>query len=362
MLRKNTNRIIFLSKYSEKGASSRYRIYQYLQYYYNIFPDIKIYPLLDDFYFHHLYNTDSKNILFKIFKAYLKRIIIVLFSNRSILFYIGGGELFPYFPSLFEKYLNFRKIKFILDYDDAIFHNYDNNKNKIIQYLLKDKIKKCIKYASCIITGSPYLTNYARKFNSNVIEIPTSIDIMGYSVKQSIGNKDKFRIGWIGSQTTSKNIIQIIPALKRILDETNSEIILIGFNKNLDIGIDCSIIKWDKNLEVEQMKCFDIGIMPLDDNLFNNGKCGFKLIQYMACGIPTIATPLEANIKIDRYKQNLFAATNDEWYSALMYAYQNKNLLIEVGKKNREVVEEYYCIQKNYLKYVSIIKGLITLS
>jgi glycosyltransferase involved in cell wall biosynthesis len=98
--------------------------------------------------------------------------------------------------------------------------------------------------------------------------------------------------------------------------------------------------------------------MPLEDNPFNRGKCGFKLVQYMACGLPTISTPLDANIKINRDNMNLFASTNDEWYDKILYIYNNRDIFVKIGKKNREIAREYYSIQSNYQEYIELINRL----
>jgi glycosyltransferase involved in cell wall biosynthesis len=351
-------KIVFLPKYSAKSPSSRYRIYQYLQFYEKEFK-IRIYPLLGDSYFDYLYGKKVNKlflVLYVLF-SYIKRALLILFAQQNTIFYVGGGEFFPYFFSLFEKYLKFRRIPFVLDFDDAIFHNYDDNKNSIIRLLLNKKIPKAIAAASYIVTGSPYLTSYASQFNRNVIEIPTSIDINKYTVKD-VSSRKKFQIGWIGSKTTSKNILGIVPALKKVMSEIDCEIVLIGFDAGLHLDIDCKVKQWNEDWEVEDIKQFDVGIMPLDDTLFNRGKCGFKLIQYMACGLSTISTPLEANIKIDQGNGNLFASTNCEWYDKFVYIYNNKELFSEVGRLNRETVKKHYSIQSNCQKYIDLIYSL----
>jgi glycosyltransferase involved in cell wall biosynthesis len=351
-------RIVFLPKYSSKAPSSRYRIYQYLQFYRKNF-EIEIYPLLDDIYIDYLYKKQTNKIALAlyVFMSYVKRILLVIFAKRGEVFYIGGGEILPYCSSCFEKYLKCRKISFILDYDDAIFHNYDKNKNRIIRFLYGKKIPKAIAFANHIVTGSPYLTEYAKLYNQNVIEIPTSIDINKYSIKKN-ATDSIFKIGWIGSKTTSRNILPIIPAIKKIMAEINCEFVLIGFDSELKLGVNCTIKQWNESEEVNDIKQLDIGIMPLEDNPFNKGKCGFKLVQYMACGLPTISTPLDANIKINRDNMNLFASTNDEWYEKMLYIYNNRENYIRIGKKNREIAKKYYSIQSNYQKYIELINRL----
>jgi glycosyltransferase involved in cell wall biosynthesis len=98
--------------------------------------------------------------------------------------------------------------------------------------------------------------------------------------------------------------------------------------------------------------------MPLADNDFNKGKCGFKLIQYMACGIITISTPLEANVKINRNKLNLHALVREDWTRELLKVFNNREKYRKLGKENIPVVEMYYSTQSNCGKYVEIFNSI----
>jgi glycosyltransferase involved in cell wall biosynthesis len=350
------NNILFFPKYTEEGASSRYRTYQYLEY----FNDVKyeVHPLLDDKYNigGGLYKKQDKTYLIV---RYLKRMKRLLLVKKGDLIFLEI-EFFPFMPfwGVILKILN---IQYIVDYDDAMFHKYNKSENKIIKILFKNKIDEVIKNANKVTTGSPYLTEYALKFNKNVIEIPTSIDFKKYSQDkfQVENNKDYLIIGWIGSGTTSINILSLLPVFKRLLkEEINYKLHLIGFNVKLQKeleGLPVKFIKWSSNTEVNNTSKFDIGIMPLDDNDFNRGKCAFKLIQYMACAIPTISTPMEANIKVNRGNGNLFASSLDEWFKSIVHIYNLKSEFKEIGLKNRDTVKRYYSKQSNYKLYRKLL-------
>ena len=97
--------------------------------------------------------------------------------------------------------------------------------------------------------------------------------------------------------------------------------------------------------------------MPMEYNDFNNGKCGFKLIQYMACGVPTISTPLEANIKINRSGKNLHAANTEEWYTSLEKMILNKTWFREVvGTENSEIAAGFYSVESNTSAYIELFR------
>jgi glycosyltransferase involved in cell wall biosynthesis len=234
--------------------------------------------------------------------------------------------------------------------------------NRYIKILLKNKIPNIINWSSHVITGSPYLTNFSLKYNSNVTEIPTSVSETLYSLPQRKLQNEIFNIGWVGSKTTSINIIPILPAIAELSKKINVKLLLIGFNPQLEnelLGINYQIINWSSDDEINQIKKFDVGIMPLIDTPFNNGKCGFKLVQYMACGLPTISTPLAANKKINRNGLNLHAETIDEWVAAFENVYNNKAYFYSVGLKNYNNFFNYYNTEKNINVYISLYKKLL---
>lgn len=344
--------IYFFTKYNLTGASSRYRTFQYLESYKNEGYKCIIKPLFSNEYI-HLLNKGERSIL-DIFNSYRKRMVDILLLRNEIVFI--EYELFPYLPPVFEYVLKFNNCKIILDYDDAIFHNYDNGK-KIVTKFLKNKIPSILKIADSVITGSPYLTQFCSKYSKKVVEIPTSIDYNKYfNAEPNNQLKKEFNIGWIGSKTTSVNILSIKDAFIKFGKNYNYKLSLIGFDKLLESElreVNYEIIEWHSSTEVDEISKFDVGIMPLEFNDFNNGKCGFKLIQYMAVGIPTISTPLEANVKINRSNNNLFANGIEEWVNSFVDVYNNKGHYYEVGMKNRLIVREYYSIQSNYKKYIN---------
>lgn len=211
------NKIVFFPKYSEEGPSSRYRIYQYKKFFEKEGFSIKIYPLFDRRYIDKLYFGKPLP-RFYYLKRIIERVKKVTKIDKEAIVYIEY-ELLPYFPVFIEKLLLRRKARLVLDYDDAIFHNYDRNNNRFIKALLSNKIYSLAKRASFIITGSPYLTETLEKYNRNVAEFPTSLTFEKYAKLPAhhFSNTSKtFRIGWIGSKTTSINLSLITDAVKEL--------------------------------------------------------------------------------------------------------------------------------------------------
>lgn len=347
-------KIYCFTKYSEKGPSSRYRTFQYIEFW-KIYYSIELNVLLNDWYFDKNLNVISKGI--RIIASYLKRYWLLQKINKNDLLWIEY-ELFPYVNNFAEEKLKKRGIRFIIDYDDAIFNAYIHNNNKIIRYFLSDKIFKIMKLAHCVVTGSPYLSNYALKWNKNVCEIPTSVNISEYNLNQpqfERKHKETLIIGWLGSQPTSINLSIVKEAFTNFIQETDAELWLMGYDEKLKdtwLNLPVKFFPWSKENEKSFLNSIDVGIMPLHELPYNHGKCGFKLIQYMAMGKPTISTPMEANIKIDRLNINYFATESTDWLEAFRLI---KNLISTNSfLNNRLVVKNYYSTDANAPQYLEI--------
>ncbi len=349
-------KILYFTKYTEAGSASRYRSYQYFPYFKKEGYTIECKPLFPSKYIQILYEENRKSILTILFH-YCKRFFQILFLKKYDIIFIER-ELFPFVPYFIEKWLLRNKKNIILDFDDAIFHIYDQTKNPVIQKLLGSKINRLVKLADVVITGSPYLTNTLRKYNPNTIEIPTSIVFENYNKPIIATSRKTFRIGWIGSGTTSCYLSIVTEAIRRIQTKYDIELFLIGFNKkdlHLLDGINYKLENWNSETEVPLLHSFDIGIMPLADEPFEKGKCGFKLVQYMACGVPTISTPLEANVKINRNSKNLHANSTTEWEACFEKVINEKIYFKQiVGEENIRIVEHYYSVEANYKYYLDI--------
>jgi hypothetical protein len=355
------NDLLFFTKYTIKGPSSRYRSYQYKFYLADYF-NLDFYPLFNDEYIENLYNNKRKN-YFSIFRSYINRIYDVLriLGTNKIVFI--EYELLPYFPSFLEYLLYKTNVKFILDYDDAIFHNYDLHKKAFIRFLFKNKIPSIVSYSNLVISGSPYLTSYFNKYSSKVFEIPTSIILSKYSnFSQGYINNNKISIGWIGSKSTSINVIYLKDVIRKIYDfDPNVIFKFMGFDSSLRHHISFPNVEfydWSESNELDFLNNIHLGIMPLEDTSSNQGKCGFKLIQYMAMGKPTLSSPLMANVKINRDNFNLFAIDNDDWYIEIKKFLKDISFYNSVGLKNQDIVARFYSVEGNSLKYIHLLNEL----
>lgn len=352
-------KILLLSRYSNLGASSRIRTYQYIPYLKEEGIDIIIAPLFNNEYIKSLYEKSKKKLNIVLF-SYFRRLFDLTKIKKYDLLWIEK-ELFPMLPSWAEEMIAKLKIPYIVDYDDAIFHNYDLNKNPMIRVLLRNKIDKVMKNASVVIVGNDYLAERAKKAGARRIEyLPSVVDLNKYRPKEiKTTNKDDFNIGWIGSPATSKYLFHIYQPLKKFIKNKNARLILVGSGKINLPDIPLEIREWSEKKEVKDIQDFDVGIMPLPDNPWERGKCGYKLIQYMACGIPVVGSPVGVNSKIIIDGINGFkASTDNEWIFALEELYKSVELRKQMGLKGRKIVEENYSLQVAAPKLIKIFKSI----
>lgn len=348
-------KVLYLTKYSRNGASSRMRSYQYFPFLEQNGIEVTVSPFFDEEYLELLYA--KKNISkVKIASFYINR-FKKLFSIYKYDRIIIEKELFPYFFSWFEKIFFVLNIKYIVDYDDAIFHNYDLNPNKIIRFLLKNKIGNVMKYSNHVLAGNNYLAAKAKASGAKKITIhPTVIDVELYNNAIKI-KSDKLIIGWIGSPTTYKYVEKMIPIFNGLAQKYDFELQIIGAKNEPSTEGFIKYIPWKEELEVALISGFDIGIMPLENTPWELGKCSYKIIQYMGCGIPVVASEVGMNKEVILNGENGFLVTTEkEWMDSISQLIEDENLRFNLGQNGKKLVANNYSTQVNYKKLITILK------
>jgi glycosyltransferase involved in cell wall biosynthesis len=350
-------KLLFLTRYDNFGASSRIRFIQYFDILRNNGYDITLSPFLNSNYLDSLYSKKKSSIKL-ILSSYFKRVLVLIKANKFDLI-IVEKEIFPWMPSWAEQLLSAFNIKYIVDFDDAIFHNYDLNNNHFIKILLKNKIKRVIASSACVIAGNKYIYNYAFDSKAKKIHlIPTVIDFNRYK-NISKNRNNIFTVGWIGSPSTVKYLDIVKPVLIKLLNFINFELVVIGATPNNFFNIPVKVLKWSEDTEVTNISQFDVGIMPLPDEPWEKGKCGYKLIQYLACGIPVICSPIGVNKEIVETEKNGFLANNEvEWLNALLTLHNSPLLCKEFGNYGRNKVIDKYSLQSSGQLFVEIVNNV----
>lgn len=253
-------------------------------------------------------------------------------------------------------------IPIIFDFDDSIWLMNVSKANRYFSFLKNpNKTKDIIKLSDFVVAGNDYLANYAKQFNNNVRIIPTTIDTNEYKPVAK-AQSDVIIIGWSGSITTMQHFEYALPFLKEIKARYKERVSIkvIGDSNYRDSELNVQGIAWNKKDEIAELNSFDIGIMPLPDDEWANGKCGLKGLQYMALEIPTIMSPVGVNRTIIQHGVNGFLAdTENEWVEILSQLIDNNDKRRSVGIKARETVVDKYSVQSNKTLYLQLLEEAI---
>ncbi|WP_313803796.1 glycosyltransferase family 4 protein [Flavobacterium sp.] len=347
-------KVLYLTKYTRKGASSRLRSYQYFPFLEEKGFEIVVRPLFSDAYLDRLYAGEST--FFEAIRCYIRR-FFVLFSVFRFQKIVIEKELFPYFPAWFEQIFSWFGVSYIADYDDAVFHNYDNHPNKFIRQYLGDKIDKVMKSAKSVLAGNDYLAERARKSGAkHIVVLPTVIDVERYTVVKKV-RSGRSIIGWIGSPSTFKYVKALFPMFEELYKKIDFELHIIGANYSEEVTFPIVYIPWSEATEVESIKNFDVGIMPLEDSNWEKGKCAYKLIQYMGCGIPVVASPVGMNVEVVKSGINGYLPeTPEQWAKDLEILISDKSKSCTFGLAGKQLVDEKFTIQNRIAELVAILE------
>jgi glycosyltransferase involved in cell wall biosynthesis len=332
-------RVLQLTRYDRLGGSSRLRFYDYQPALAAQNIRVAQAPFFDDDYLRRLYTglpASLPNILF----YYVRRIGSLLSAYKYDLIWLEK-EVLPWLPAWIE--LSLLKKPYIIDFDDAWFHRYDQHRNPIIRWLLKNKFPKLVRNAAIVIAGSPYLADWAQTNGARkIVRIPTTVDLARYRLAQK--QNETFTIGWMGSPSTASYLKKIDGALSQI---TGTDVHLVGSGA-IDLATPHRVSDWREDSEIATLASFDVGIMPLESDLWSEGKCAYKLIQYMAAGLPVVASPVGMNCEVvDHGVTGFLASTDQDWVAALQTLRDNPELRHRMGQAGRRIVEERYSLSGN---------------
>lgn len=348
--------LLALPRYERLGSSSRVRFYQYYPALRERGFVIQNAPLLGNAYVRRLYTglpVDVGDVL----AAYLRRLSVLLRARDFDLLWVEK-ELLPWLPAWVEEMLARRP--YVVDYDDAAFHRYDMHRSGFIRHTLGRKIDRVMRGAALVVAGNEYLRERALAVGAKRVEIlPSVVDADLYAPAPA--RASGFAIGWIGAPVTAPYLETVRPVLETLTNGGQAEVRLVGAGKAVQWqNPHVRILPWDEETEVPNIRQFDVGIMPLVDEPFERGKCGYKLIQYMACGLPVVASPVGVNRQIVEHGVNGFLASSlDEWRAALSYLCDNPDLRRKMGRAGREKFESQFSLQVAAPKLAGLLASAV---
>lgn len=290
--------------------------------------------------------------------GFLKRFALLFRIHGYHLVFIHR-EALPLGPPIIEYIIsNILKKKIIYDFDDAIWIQNTSENNSIAGKLkYHQKVKLICKWSWKVSCGNDFLADFAKKFNARIYINPTTIDISYHKPKTINTSNQQITIGWTGSHSTIKYLKPLESILKELDNRYSIKIMIISNQKPDWDFVNYDFIKWNKEKEIEQLDNIDIGIMPLDDSVWEKGKCGFKALQYMAMKKPAIVSNVGVNENIINHGLNGFLCNNPEdWLSYLTDLISSESLRKSMGEEGRKKVIESYSVQSNTDLFLSLFE------
>lgn len=335
-------RLLALPRYATTGASSRVRLYQFLPYLSSVGIDVDCQPLLDDAHVAALRSGQEKRPA-ALTRAFVSRLLKLVAARRYDLLWIEK-EIFPWLPDWVESALGAAGIPYVVDYDDAWFHHYDLHPRALVRWILGRKLDRVMRRARLVVAGNAYLAARARAAGARwVVEFPSVVDTERYRMKGT-HSPGKATIVWIGSPTTTRYLALQGDALRSVCNGGRAELLLIGAGP-IDLPrLDVRSIDWSYSREGDLLAAADIGIMPQPDGPWERGKCGYKLLQYMASGLPTVASPVGANLQIVTPETGILAGSAAEWREALERLIVDPAMRTRMGLAGRRRAEKMYSL------------------
>jgi glycosyltransferase involved in cell wall biosynthesis len=358
-------KILFLIPYPvHESPSQRFRFEQYFNILQHHGYRYSVQSFLNDSNWKAFYikgNTFNKG--WALVSGFAKR-VIVLYKSLMYDFVFIHREVAPLGPPVFEWILaKVLRRKIVYDFDDAIWLTDRENESLLLRTAkYRGKVRQICRWSYKVSCGNEYLCSYAAEYANNVICNPTTIDtenlhnraLFPTATTPKLG---KLRIGWTGSHSTLKYLERIEPILKKKFSEyPELEFVVIADQKpTLPSLPSVLFIPWNRKTEIEDLMSLDIGIMPLPDDKWANGKCGFKALQYMALEIPAVASPVGVNSKIINHGvDGLLCNTSQEWEEALTNLIEKPDLRKSMGDNGRRKIIENYSVRSNTSTFLSL--------
>jgi glycosyltransferase involved in cell wall biosynthesis len=350
-------KILILAPYPHGEApSQRFRFEQYLgalrdnqiEYDFEPFLDLKTWQIL-----HKPGRFWAK--LLGVMRAFVRRMAL-MFRLKEYQYVFIHREASHVGPPIFEFLIWLLNKKIVYDFDDAIWlPNYSEHNAAFHRLKMYKKVCFSMRWSYKIAAGNDYLAEFAKKYNKNVVILPTTIDTEHHHNQIKIHQNKTLTIGWTGTLTTMRYLNDVVPVLRELEEEFEFKTLIIS-NQAPDFNLRGLVFQhWNKETEIEDLLKLDVGLMPLEDDIWAKGKCGFKALQYMALGIPPLVSPVGVNTQIVAHAENGFVcAAQQDWYQSIKRLLTEPELRAKLGESARKTVEKNYSVISQKDKFLSL--------
>jgi glycosyltransferase involved in cell wall biosynthesis len=349
-------RLVAYPRYSRLGASSRVRMFQFEEVLGKNGWDVGFYPFSDDAFLQARYG--GKKAWASVSASYLRRIHSLREMRTADLVWVEK-ELIPWAPAWFERALISYRGKIVYDFDDAVHEQFRENPHAIVRATLSNKIAHTVRHSSAVLAGNYTLEQYfSREVAVPTLFLPSTIDMSRLNLTgHTAGSERKpFIFGWIGTPVTyHAYVAPLLSLFESIAEKLGSELWVIGVPKPSGTSAVVKYFPWSLEAEGSLLRKIDVGIMPLRDDAWSRGKCGYKLLQYMAVGKPVVASAVGANEEIISHGETGYLVREDrDWERYLTALAANHKLSDSLGKNGAIRIISDYSLEKTgtqLLKY-----------
>jgi glycosyltransferase involved in cell wall biosynthesis len=270
------------------------------------------------------------------------------------------AELLPLLPAWFEQCL--LTVPYIFDLDDAFYLKYRTGRLGLLRPFLGSKIDRLMAGAAAVTVGNHILEQYARRFNPSVVLLPSVVDTDHYKPGEPCTPRplsDSFTVGWIGSPSTAPYLQSLVEPLRQLALERPVRLLVVGGPAPVIPGVEVIEQSWSLETEVPLIQRFDVGVMPLPDTAWARGKCAYKLIQCMACGVPVVASPVGANVDAVPAACGILASSSGQWLDAFRHLAADPELRQRMGASGRRWVQERYSLHSALPILAGVIRQVV---
>jgi len=351
-------RILFLVPYPLGTApSQRFRFEQYFGLLRENGHEPVVRPFLDEGAMRILYRPGLfLQKTWKVLRGLCGRVRDMAAAMRCDMVFIHR-EAAPIGPPVFELFVaKVLRKPVIFDFDDAIWIPNASSSNSFITHFKRYRnAETTCGLASVVSCGNAFLRDHAARFNPNAVINPTTIDTEGLHDRVKAYRAGRPVIGWTGTHSTIRYLDRVVPVLARLEQEFDFTFLVIA-DRPPDLALrSLMFVPWDKATEIDDLLRMDVGIMPLEDDRWARGKCGFKALQYMALGIPAIVSPVGVNTEIVSHGVNGWVCGTDaEWEDCLRGILSSPGTLAERSSAARETVVGRYSVRSNAGNFLAL--------
>ncbi len=352
--------IVFIAPYPKGQApSQRFRFEQYFSILEEKGHSLEFHSFLSEKTWKKLYEKGSfVNKALGMMSSFWRRFLLLFMLKKADYVFIHREASMigpPIFEWIIAKVL--RK-KYIYDFDDAIWlPNYSETNARFHRLKAYGKVKRIIKWAHTVSAGNNYLKGYAKQYNNRVYVIPTTIDLKNVHNESADVRQEPVNIVWTGTHTTMGYLKNFVPILQD-LEASEQFTFTVISNQPPEFSFDSlRYVPWNKASEITDLAKSCIGVMPMEENEWSEGKCGFKGLQYMALGIPAILSPVGMNKEIiDNGKNGFLCQDKEAWKECIRSLIKDPELRYSIGLEGKNTVKERYSVEANVEKYLSLFE------